>query len=85
MYSSLGNHDYGDYVAWPSVQEKAANLEKLKQVHASLGWRLLMNEHVLLEKEENKLPCWVSKLGCQRSFSKYGKMNAAIREQKNTI
>ena len=31
-------------------QAKRANLEDLKKVHAALGWRLLMNEHVVLEK-----------------------------------
>jgi hypothetical protein len=31
-------------------QAKAENLEKLKQVHAKLGWKLLMNEHVAIEK-----------------------------------
>jgi uncharacterized protein len=50
VYSTLGNHDYGDYVHWDTPGEKKANLERLKQVHAQLGWRLLMNEHVVLEK-----------------------------------
>ncbi len=50
VYSTLGNHDYGDYVNWESDEHKKANLEKLKEVHAALGWRLLMNEHVALEK-----------------------------------
>lgn len=78
VYSSLGNHDYGDYVAWPSVQEKAANLEKLKQVHASLGWRLLMNEHVLLEKEGEQIALLgIENWGAKGRFPKYGKMNAA--------
>ena len=31
VYSTLGNHDYGDYVKWKSPEEKKANLEKLKQ------------------------------------------------------
>ena len=48
VYSSLGNHDYGDYVSWPNPEAKAANLQSLKEVHAELGWRLLMNEHVIL-------------------------------------
>jgi uncharacterized protein len=52
VYSTLGNHDYGDYVHWDSPEEKKANLERLKQVHAQLGWRLLMNEHVVLERDQ---------------------------------
>ena len=78
VYSTLGNHDYGDYVHWDSVEEKKANLEKLKQVHAKLGWRLLMNEHVALEKGAEKIALigienWSSKA----RFTKYGDMQKA--------
>jgi len=36
--SILGNHDYGDYIHWDSLQQKAANLIKLKQYHRELGY-----------------------------------------------
>jgi len=55
VYSTLGNHDYGDYVQWKSAEEKDANLERLKQVHHELGWRLLMNEHVVVEKGDDRI------------------------------
>lgn len=45
VYSILGNHDYGDYVQWPSVQAKQKNLEDLYEVHKNLGWDLLLNEN----------------------------------------
>ena len=32
VYSTLGNHDYGDYVQWPSVEAKRKNLDDLKQL-----------------------------------------------------
>ncbi len=78
VYSTLGNHDYGDYVQWDSVEAKKANLEKLKQVHNSLGWRLLMNEHVVLEKGTDKIAVigienWSSKA----RFPKYGDLKKA--------
>src|SRR4051794_9252315 len=41
VFSTLGNHDYGDYTSWPSMQAKMENLERLKQIHSELGWRLL--------------------------------------------
>jgi predicted MPP superfamily phosphohydrolase len=50
QFSVLGNHDYGDYIEWNSPEEKAANLEKLKAHHSALGYRLLLDEHVMLEK-----------------------------------
>lgn len=55
VYSILGNHDYGDYVQWPSEHAKAENLQNLKAVHGEMGWRLLLNEHVYLEKESDKI------------------------------
>ena len=55
VFYTLGNHDYGDYLNWPSQAHKEENLEKLKKVHEELGWRLLMNEHVVIEKENEIL------------------------------
>ncbi len=51
QFSVLGNHDYGDYVKWPSEEAKRANLEQLKKYHAEIGFRLLLDEHVTLQKE----------------------------------
>ena len=78
VFSSLGNHDYGDYVSWPSEQEKSANLERLKQVHTKLGWRLLMNEHVLLAKNGEQIALLgIENWGAKGRFPKYGKMQEA--------
>jgi predicted MPP superfamily phosphohydrolase len=54
VYSILGNHDYGDYTHWDSPEEKQANLERLKKVHADLGWRLMLDENTQLEKDGEK-------------------------------
>lgn len=37
VYSVLGNHDYGDYVQWPTPEEKINNLNRLKNTHEQLG------------------------------------------------
>jgi len=55
VFSILGNHDYGDYREWPYPEEKEKNLARLKQVHAELGWRLLLDEHIYLEKNQEKI------------------------------
>ncbi len=78
VYSTLGNHDYGDYTSWPTPEAKKENLERLKDVHAQLGWRLLMNEHVALEKNNQQ----IALLGIENwsafgNFPKYGKMSEA--------
>lgn len=78
VYSTLGNHDYGDYVSWPSEAVKTTNLEALKKVHADMGWRLLMNEHVLLEKDGQQIALLgIENWGAKGRFPKYGKMNLA--------
>ncbi|MFM2286352.1 MAG: hypothetical protein RLZZ543_1849, partial [Bacteroidota bacterium] len=50
VFSILGNHDYGDYVEWDSKAEKAANLQRLKEIHKEMGWQMLNNEHRLLTR-----------------------------------
>ena len=79
VYSTLGNHDYGDYVQWPiDGISKEQNLENLKKVHADVGWRLLMNEHVVIEKNNEQIALlgienWSSKA----RFPKHGRMDLA--------
>ncbi|MGF2413713.1 metallophosphoesterase [Ferruginibacter sp.] len=79
VYSTLGNHDYGDYVTWPhNGVTKEQNLENLKKVHADLGWRLLMNEHVALEKNgEHIALLGIENWGAKARFPKHGRMDLA--------
>ena len=78
VYSILGNHDYGDYSEWPGPEEKQQNLEALKKVHAEAGWRLLINEHVSLEKNGQKIGLLgVENWGGNLHFKKYGRMDLA--------
>lgn len=78
VYSTLGNHDYGDYVQWGTAEEKKANLERLKQVHAEMGWRLLMNEHIVLERGEDKIALLgIENWSAKARFPKYGNMEKA--------
>lgn len=55
QFSVLGNHDYGDYVKWDSDAAKRENLQQLKKYHAEIGFRLLLDEHVILEKDGQKI------------------------------
>lgn len=54
-FSTLGNHDYGDYVQWPSEDKKRENLDDLKRHHQKIGFRLLLDEHVEIEKDGEKI------------------------------
>jgi len=79
VYSTFGNHDYGDYVEWPyNGVTKEQNLENLKKVHADLGWRLLMNEHVVLEKGGQEIALLgIENWSNKARFPKHGRMDLA--------
>ena len=78
VYSTLGNHDYGDYVQWPTPQAKIDNLDKLKAMHAAMGWKLMMNEHVILERGNDKIALiGIENWSAKANFPKYGDMRKA--------
>lgn len=84
VFSTLGNHDYGDYVMWPTAEAKAENLEKLKQIHANMGWKLLMNEHVTIDRNGEKIALiGIENWGAKGRFPKYGKLDVAHAGTKN--
>jgi predicted MPP superfamily phosphohydrolase len=78
QYSVLGNHDYGDYIEWNSPADKEANLEKLKSHHKSLGYRLLLDENLPIEKDGQKIVL----IGVQnwgRGFIQVGDLDKALQ------
>lgn len=79
IYSTLGNHDYGDYVRWPfNGISKEQNLENLKKLHADIGWKLLMNEHVVLEKGGAEIALLgIENWSNKARFPKHGRMDLA--------
>lgn len=79
VYSVLGNHDYGDYVIWPvDGLSKEQNLDNLKQVHKDMGWKLLVNEHVAIEKDGDSIALLgIENWSAKARFPKYGRMDLA--------
>lgn len=78
VYSIFGNHDYGDYVAWENAGQKVENQEKLKQVHAQMGWRLLWDEHVAIEKGGQQMALiGIQNWSALGNFPKYGNLTKA--------
>ena len=78
QFSILGNHDYGDYVQWDSQAEKDENLQKVKDQHAKLDYKLMLDEHVMLEKGGQK----IALIGVQnwgRGFIQMGNLDKAIQ------
>ncbi len=78
VFSTLGNHDYGDYKTWESPEAKVKNLQDLKDIHAQLGWKLMMNEHVALKKGDDEIALiGIENWGGNLNFPKYGDMKKA--------
>jgi predicted MPP superfamily phosphohydrolase len=95
VYSTFGNHDYGDYVRWTDrteehrTKEKAAgkhlltplqqqSLNELAKVHATMGWRLLMDEHITLKKGDAEIAViGVQNISGKARFYSYGNLAKA--------
>ncbi len=77
-FSSLGNHDYGDYVQWPSLEAKRENLARLARNHAQIGWRLLLDESQVLERGGDKIAIiGVQNWSSHANFPKHGNLAQA--------
>lgn len=79
VFSITGNHDYGDYSPWPSEDAKRENFQRLIDNHGKMGFRLLMNEHVKLEKDGAHIAlAGVENWGLP-PFPQHGDLNAALK------
>ena len=78
VFSIYGNHDYGDYMHWDSEAAKKKNLDDLVQVHKDLGWHLMRNENVTIEKDQQRIGLiGVENWGDRGRFQKFGDIDLA--------
>ncbi|MFM2136854.1 MAG: hypothetical protein RL021_2254 [Bacteroidota bacterium] len=79
VYSVLGNHDYGDYFRWNTLEEKDENLRRMKALHGEMGWKLLLNDHAYLERGGERVGLiGVENWSARMNFRRYGDMAAAV-------
>jgi predicted MPP superfamily phosphohydrolase len=76
-FSVLGNHDYGDYIKWETPEAKDANLARLKQVHTGIGFRLLQDEAITLQKDGQSITLLGVENWGKGGFHKYGDLKKA--------
>lgn len=81
VFSSLGNHDYGDYhFGKEASPAKAKNLKDVIKTHELMGWDLLMNEHRRLKVDGEEIGILgIENWGMGR-FPKYGRMDLATKD-----
>lgn len=85
VYSILGNHDYGDYSNWPSAAAKQANLDRLKDLQKSMGWRLLLNETEMLRQGNDSVALiGVENIG-DPPFKVYGSLIKAYPQLSDSV
>ncbi|MCV9929825.1 metallophosphoesterase [Flavobacterium sp. LS1R49] len=75
-YAVLGNHDYGEYVTWPSEEKKEENFEAIKSLYGQIGFDLLLNEHTYIQKGDDKIAL-VGVENWGNNFKKAGDLNKA--------
>lgn len=80
VYSTLGNHDYGDYYfGKESSPAKVKNLQDIIDVHKVMGYDLLMNQNRRLKVDGEEIGILgIENWGMGR-FPKYGKMELAVQ------
>lgn len=78
VFSVLGNHDYGDYVNWPSTAEKEANLQQLFDLQEAMGFRLLRNETHFIENDGERIALVGVENWGKGGFKKKGDLEKAV-------
>ncbi|MFP4025444.1 MAG: metallophosphoesterase [Thiohalospira sp.] len=78
MYSILGNHDYGDYYDWKDEDEKIKNLERIKNAHREMGFKLLLNETSEIEVNQEKFALIGIENWGLPPFPQYGDLKLAM-------
>lgn len=80
VYSVLGNHDYGDYCSWPSVEAKEQNMQQMKDNQEDMGWTMLNNSSVeIISSADTIVLAGVENWG-KPPFKRYGNLSAAYNK-----
>lgn len=84
MFSILGNHDYGEYFQWTSKEQLQKNMEDLYNHHKNIGFRLLRNEAVKLQKDGEE----IALIGVENwglpPFPQYGDLQKSLNPLKDS-
>lgn len=84
IFATLGNHDYGDYTRWSTVEAKRQNMTDLYSFFDEIGWKLLNNSNQLIEIGDEKIAViGVENWGAFSRFPRYGDIQKAIAGTEN--
>ena len=82
VFSVLGNHDYGDYIDWPSPDAKAQNLVDLIELQKTMGYDVLLNESRFIERNGQRIAVVGVENWGKGGFKKAGDLKKAASQVK---
>lgn len=85
VYSVLGNHDYGDYLDWPSSTEKRDNLQLLKNWQRQIGWKMLNNSRAQIIHDNDTIQLIGVENWGEPPFHQYGHLIDAYPLSKDSV
>jgi len=83
MFSILGNHDYGEYVRWESVEKKQENIDNLLKIQEQIGFKMLLNSSAKIILDESSLYLIGVENWGLPPFPQYGNLNKALENVNN--
>lgn len=78
VFSVMGNHDYCEYVEDKSESNIRKNQTVLRYLEQKIGWRLLMNEHVTLQRDGASIELVGVENISRPPFPDYGDLEKAL-------
>jgi predicted MPP superfamily phosphohydrolase len=65
-------------VHWDSAEAKEKNFNRLKEIHKEMGWHLLLDEHVVLTRNNQQMAVLgVQNTSFKNNFHSYGSLSKA--------
>jgi len=81
-YSIMGNHDYAEYGEF-APGEREASILRLHEIHAEMGFHLLLDEHVHLKRAEDRLVLAGVENWSKHAFGKRGDIEKALANSQS--
>ncbi|MGL6021830.1 MAG: metallophosphoesterase, partial [Chitinophagaceae bacterium] len=84
VYCILGNHDYGFYKKWKAQKELNHNMNHLFKLQKKMGWKLLRNKSIILQKGNEKIALiGVENWSAKGNYPNYGNLTKATKNIEN--
>ena len=78
-FAILGNHDYGNYAAWKTPEDKSYNNEKIREMLIDAGFNLLRNEACKLDINGASLYVIGTEDWGHRGYHNYSDLDKAMK------